>query len=429
MSQDLLCFSTAGSVDDGKSTLIGRLLFDTGNILEDQYQALAEASERRGKSEVDLALLTDGLQAEREQGITIDVAYRYFSTEKRKFIIVDSPGHEQYTRNMVTGSSHAEAAIILVDARQGIQRQTRRHSYIARMLGIPNLIFAINKMDLVDFSEETFNRLQAELTEWVGRRDDHFSEASISFIPVSALKGDNIVYRSTSTPWYQGPTLLEYLQRVPVEKELRHFPARFPIQGVARPSAHNGEDLHDFRGYTGLLETGTLRVGDRVTVFPAGHTSTIDRLHTYDGWLEEAHAGQSITVLLKDDIDISRGDLLVRESDSPAPKLAKQITADICWLSDRALDPRRKYLLKHTTRNTKVVIEELINTIDIHSLETMDAKTETILHANDIGRVRLKLQQPIVTDHYTECRLTGSFILIDEATLNTVGAGLIRSTH
>ncbi len=430
MSQDLLCFSTAGSVDDGKSTLIGRLLYDTGNILEDQYQALAEASGRRGKTEVDLALLTDGLQAEREQGITIDVAYRYFSTEKRKFIIVDSPGHEQYTRNMVTGATHAQAAIILVDARLGIQKQTRRHSYIARMLGIPHLIFAINKMDLINYNQSVFNDIKEELIAWVNQRDDHFSEtADIQFIPVSALNGDNIVHPSTHMSWYKGGTLLEYLQNVPVETELRQFPARFPIQGVSRPSAYDGDDLHDFRGYTGLLETGSLRVGDNVTVFPAGHMSVIDRIYTLDGWLDEAHAGESITVLLKDDIDISRGDTLVRTEDLPAPQLSKLITADICWLSDRALDPRRKYLLKHTTRTTKVMIDELINTVDIHTLETLDAKTETLLNANDMGRVRLKLQQPIVADRYAQCRPTGSFILIDEATLNTVGAGLIRDTQ
>ncbi|MES2206372.1 MAG: GTP-binding protein [Pseudomonadota bacterium] len=427
MSQDLLCFSTAGSVDDGKSTLIGRLLYDTGNILEDQYQALAEASGRRGKTEVDLALLTDGLQAEREQGITIDVAYRYFSTEKRKFIIVDSPGHEQYTRNMVTGATHAQAAIILVDARLGIQKQTRRHSYIARMLGIPHLIFAINKMDLIQYDQAVFNDIKEELIAWVNQRDDHFGEpADIQFIPVSALNGDNIVHRSTHMNWYKGDTLLEYLQKVPVATELRQFSARFPIQGVSRPSAHDGDDLHDFRGYTGLLETGALRVGDKVNVLPAGHTSVIDRIYTLDGWLDEAHAGESITVLLKDDIDISRGDTLVRVEDTQAPQLGKLITADICWLSDRALDPRRKYLLKHTTRTTKVMIDELINTVDIHTLETLGAKTETLLNGNDIGRVRLKLQQPIVADRYAECRPTGSFILIDESTLNTVGAGLIR---
>lgn len=428
MSQDLLCFSTAGSVDDGKSTLIGRLLYDTGNILEDQYQALAEASERRGKSEVDLALLTDGLQAEREQGITIDVAYRYFSTEQRKFIIVDSPGHEQYTRNMVTGASHADAAVILVDARHGIQRQTRRHSYIARMLGIPHLIYAINKMDLMEYRQETFDRICNDLLQWQQQQNDHFSEARISFIPVSALNGDNIVHRSTHMAWYEGATLLESLHSITIETGSHSFPARFPIQGVARPSAHEGEDLHDFRGYTGRLETGSLQVGDAVQVLPAGHRSTIDRIYTLDSWKNKAHAGESITVLLKDDIDISRGDMLIKIDEQPAPTVTKRIEADICWLSDRTLDPQRKYILKHTTRNSKVLIDSLTHVIDIHTLDTIEAKTETRLNANDIGRITLKLQHPIVADPYTASRLTGSFILIDEASLNTVAAGLIRYT-
>jgi sulfate adenylyltransferase subunit 1 len=427
MSQDLLCFSTAGSVDDGKSTLIGRLLYDTGNILEDQYQALAEASERRGKSEVDLALLTDGLLAEREQGITIDVAYRYFLTDTRKFIIVDSPGHEQYTRNMVTGASHADAAIILIDARQGIQSQTRRHSYIARLLGIPSLIFAINKMDLAHYDESTFHSICTELTTWLAHKDDHFSEARISFIPVSALKGDMIVHRGTNMNWYKGSTLLEALETCPIEQKSQQPTARFPIQGVARPSAAEQNEWHDFRGYTGLLESGQLKLGDTVRILPTGQCSTIDRIYTLDGWLDKAHAGQSITVLLKEDIDISRGDMIVSENPDNLPQVTKEITADICWLSDTPLDRRRKYLLKHTTRKTKVIIEDCLHTIDIHTLDTHPATPETTLTPNTIGRLRFKLQQPIIADLYANSRATGSFILIDESTLNTVAAGLIRS--
>jgi sulfate adenylyltransferase subunit 1 len=414
----LLRFITAGSVDDGKSTLIGRLLFDSKGIFEDQLSAIERASVRRGKGEMDLSLLTDGLQAEREQGITIDVAYRYFSTPRRKFIIADSPGHEQYTRNMATAASTASLAVILLDARHGIVTQTRRHAYIARLLGIPHIVFAINKMDLVDYSEATFRRLRDELAAFAaqaGIPDAHY-------VPMSALNGDNVVEQTARMPWYDGPTLLELLEDIDIERDLSELALRFPVQGVLRPAAGADRSLADFRGYAGRIETGVVAVGDAVTVLPSGATSRVRAIHAFDRSLEVAVAPQSVALLLEDQIDVSRGDLIVRSAAQPHSR--REFAATLCWLSEAPLDPSRKYLLKHTTRTVKARVSAIDHRVDIHTLARETGIDR--LQVNEIGQVRLKVQQPLALDAYGENRATGSFILIDEATNNTVAAGMVE---
>ncbi len=415
----LLRFVTAGSVDDGKSTLIGRLLFDSKGIFEDQLNAIERASLRRGKGEMDLSLLTDGLQAEREQGITIDVAYRYFSTPRRKFIIADSPGHEQYTRNMVTAASTASVAVILVDARNGIVTQTRRHTYIARLLGIAHVVFAVNKMDLVGYRESEFRALRCKLQEFA-------EQAAIPhafYVPISALHGDNVVEQTVRMDWYEGPTLLELLEDMEVERGVAGLPLRFPVQGVVRPYGVNIDPRWtDFRGYSGRIESGTVAVGDTVTIQPSGLTTTIRNIHTYDGSLEVAIAPQSVTLQLEDQFDVSRGDMITG-IDSP-PTVTRNPSATLCWLSEIALDPRRKYFLKHSTRTVKALVSGIGHRVNIHTLEE-EPGIDT-LRVNEIGLVHFKLQQPLVLDAYRKNRSTGSFILIDEATNNTVAAGMIE---
>ena len=411
---DLLRFSTAGSVDDGKSTLIGRLLYDSKGIFEDQLAAIEKTSRRRGYGQVDLALLTDGLRAEREQGITIDVAYRYFATPRRKFIIADTPGHVQYTRNMVTGSSTADLAIILIDARQGVLEQSRRHAFIATLLGIPHLVVAVNKMDLVSYSEETFNAIREEFSSWAQKLDVH----DIQFIPISALHGDNVVTRSLSMPWYQGPSLLYHLESVYIGSDRNLIDARFPVQWIIRPQT---DEHHDYRGYAGQIAAGVFRKGDQVTVLPSGKTSRIARIETMDGELEAAGPPMSVSMLLEDDIDISRGDMICRPHNQPT--VANELDAMMCWMSDSALRPGGRYLLKHTTKTVKAVVDDLRYRIDVNTLHRDQAATE--LGLNEIGRIHVRTSAPLLLDPYDLSRTTGGFILIDEATMDTVGAGMV----
>jgi sulfate adenylyltransferase subunit 1 len=411
---ELLRFITAGSVDDGKSTLIGRLLHDSKAIFEDQLSAVERTSRRRGVQGLDFSLLTDGLQAEREQGITIDVAYRYFATPKRKFIIADTPGHEQYTRNMVTGASTANLAVILIDARKGALTQSRRHAYIASLLGIPHIVVAVNKMDLVDYSQEVFERIRQAFTEFAAA----LSVRDVIYIPISALKGDMVVERSENLPWYDGPALLELLENIEIDYDLNLDDFRFPVQWVCRPAT---PEHHDFRGYTGRIESGIVAVGDRVTVLPSGRSSTLKRILSFDGELERAFAPQSVTLLLEDDIDISRGDMIVKSGD--AVRVAKEYEANVCWLGEQPLDLRRKYLIKHTTKLIKALITRIDHRVDINTLQLVDGISE--LHMNDIARLGIKVQQPLVIDSYASNRTTGNFIIIDEVTNNTVGAGMI----
>ncbi len=410
----LLRFITAGSVDDGKSTLIGRLLHDSKSIFEDQFSAIARTSEKRGMNAVDLSLLTDGLQAEREQGITIDVAYRYFATPKRKFIIGDTPGHEQYTRNMVTAASTANLAIILVDARKGVLTQTKRHSYLASLLGVPHVVLAVNKMDMVDYSKQRFEEIVGEYKRFAAQLNLH----DVHCIPLSALNGDNVVERSDAMDWYIGPTLLELLEAVEIDHDVNTSDFRFPVQWVCRPQT---DEHHDFRGFAGRIEAGEVSVGDEVTVLPSGRTSTVKEIVTYDGSLQTAFAPQSVTLTLADEIDISRGDMLVRSSAHP-PKVEKEFEATLCWLSETPLDKNRKYLVKHTTRMAKCLFSRLDFRVDVNTLEQHAADR---LNMNDIARVALKTQQPLVFDSYDTDRATGSFIVIDEASNNTVAAGMI----
>lgn len=413
---ELLRLVTVGSVDDGKSTLIGRLLVDTKGAFEDQLLAVRKkknTEEVASAEEIDLAMLTDGLAAEREQGITIDVAYRYFATPKRKFIMADCPGHEQYTRNMVTGSSTANAAIILVDARNGVMTQTRRHTHILGLLGIPHLIVAINKMDLVDFDEATFNNIKAELGEFCAKQGIN----DLICIPMSALNGDMVAVRGDNMPWYQGHTLLETLESLSVLDHIDEQPFRFPVQLVNRPQT---ADLPDYRGFMGRVTSGTVRVGDAITVLPSGLQSTVKEIVTFDGNLEEAFAPQSVTLTLTDNIDISRGDMLVHPQ--AQPRCEKEITANICWIGEEPLTPKKKYLIKHTTNTAKVLINSIEFRTDINSMEKQ-ASDE--LSMNDIGQVTLKLQKPVYFDAYSENKASGCFILIDTFTNNTVGAGMI----
>ena len=410
---ELLRFITAGSVDDGKSTLIGRLLHDSKSIFEDQLSAITHTSQRRGMENVDLSLLTDGLQAEREQGITIDVAYRYFATPKRKFIIADTPGHEQYTRNMVTGASTANLAIILVDARKGVLTQSRRHAYLASLVGIPHLVVAVNKMDLVDYSREVFERIYKDF--------DAFAKGlelrNIAYIPMSALNGDMVVERAGRLDWYQGPTLMDLLENVPIDHDINLEDFRFPIQLVCRPQT---EELHDFRGYMGRIESGFISVGDAVKVLPSGLTSRVKEIVTYDGNLDEAVAPQSVTLTIEDHLDISRGDMLVKPVNIPPVK--KEFEAVLCWLSEQSLDLRRKYLIKHTTRTVKALVSGIAYRVDVNTLKHEAADT---LKMNDIGRVLFKVHQPLACDPYQRNHATGSFIVIDEGNNNTVAAGMI----
>jgi len=413
----LLRFLTCGSVDDGKSTLIGRLLFDTKTILADTLNAIEKTSAKRGMSAVDLSLLTDGLQAEREQGITIDVAYRYFSTGTRKYIIADAPGHEQYTRNMVTAASTANLAIILVDARKGVLTQTRRHSTIAHLLAIPHLVVAVNKMDLVDYDQAVFEKIKADYQAFaakVGLTRD------IRFIPLSALNGDMVVDRGERLGWYEGPTMLEILEAAPAAHTEEAEAFRFPVQYVCRPQDSANPELHDYRGFMGRVESGTIRVGDAVTVLPSGLSSKVKAIEIGGRKIDHAIHEQSVSILLEDEIDISRGDMIVKSSE--APEAVKQIDATVCWLAEAPMSPARTYLVRHTTREVKAKIAKIDYRLDVNTLEHTEATT---LAMNDIARLTLKLAQPIVADAYGDNRASGAFIVIDESTNNTVGAGMI----
>lgn len=418
-NDSLLRFMTCGSVDDGKSTLIGRLLFDTKTILTDTLSNISNTSKKRGMEAVDLSLLTDGLQAEREQGITIDVAYRYFSTGTRKYIIADAPGHEQYTRNMVTAASTADLAIILIDARKGVLTQTRRHSYLAHLVGISHIVVAVNKMDLVDYSQETYDKICADYTAFAeelglaGARD-------IQFIPMSALNGDMLVDRLDSMPWYQGETLLEMLEKAPAAHVDKAEKFRFPVQFVCRPHASADAELHDFRGFMGSIESGDIAIGDAVTVLPNGYQSKVKAIQIGDEQLQSAQTQQSITLLLEDEIDTSRGDMIVKSDEAPEP--VKQIEAHVCWLGETPLSPARTYIVRHTSRESKAKIGAIQYKIDVNTLEHQDSSD---LKMNDIARLTFKLAQPLMVDSYLENRATGAFIIIDESNNNTVGAGMI----
>ncbi len=410
---ELLRFITAGSVDDGKSTLIGRLLYDSKSIFEDQLSSITNTSHKRGMTDVDLSLLTDGLQAEREQGITIDVAYRYFATPKRKFIIADTPGHEQYTRNMVTGASTANLAIILIDARKGVLTQSRRHAYLASLMGIPHLVVAINKMDLVGYSSDVVKKISQEFAEFAAK----LGLENIVYIPMSALNGDMVVERGDNLSWYKGSTLMEVLENTPIDNDINLEDFRFPVQLVCRPKT---KEFHDFRGYMGRIESGQISVGDEVTVFPSGLSSRIKEIVTYDGLLDHAFAPQSVTLTIEDHLDISRGDMLVKTEN--APHVSKKINTILCWLSEVALDPKRKYLLKHSARIVKAGVSKIDYRVDINTLSHEAVDT---LKMNDIGCVELNVQQPLACDDYQKNHATGSFIVVDEASNNTVAAGMI----
>jgi sulfate adenylyltransferase subunit 1 len=417
LDMQLLRFSTAGSVDDGKSTLIGRLLYDSKSIFEDQLQAVEEASKNRGNEEVNLALLTDGLRAEREQGITIDVAYRYFATPKRKFIIADTPGHIQYTRNMVTGASTANLSIILIDARHGVLEQTVRHSYISSLLGIPHILVAVNKMDLVDFSEERFKEIQ----EAYNKMSETLNINNVTFIPISAKDGDNVVNKSERTPWYTGPSLLEFLETVPVEGAHEEEPFRFPVQYVIRPIS---SQFPDFRGYAGRVAGGVIRPGDRIEVLPSGQQSTVSHITQTTEELEEATAPLSITLQLTDDIDISRGDTIVKVGEK-RPSVEQDITLAVCWFNETQLRPRNKYILRQTTSETPVIVRSINFRRNINTLEKEEGVEA--LNMNDIAEITIHTANPLVFDDYRENRITGSLIFIDPDTNETMGAGMIRN--
>jgi len=430
MTLDLLRFTTAGSVDDGKSTLIGRLLYDSKQVFEDQLAHIAQASERRGgEGTLDLALLTDGLRAEREQGITIDVAYRYFATAKRRFIIADCPGHRQYTRNMVTGASTADVAVVLIDARKGVLEQSKRHAFISALLGIPHMLVAINKMDLVDRSQARYEELVAEFEDFAtrlrGGKNPRRTETS--YIPISALDGDNVVWRSELMDWYDGLPLLEYLEEVDVAYDHPHErPARFPVQWVIRPSSGSQEE-RDYRGYAGQLASGALRRGDEVSVLPGAGRTRIAAIETYDGELEEAVAPMSLTLRLEDELDVSRGELICHPEQEPA--VSRELAADVCWMADAPLRPGGRYLLKQTSRTATAIVDQIEDTVDVHTLQRAAAASGTELGLNDIGRVRLRTSVPLAFDPYGSNRRTGSFILIDQASNGTVGAGMIAATN
>jgi sulfate adenylyltransferase subunit 1 len=410
---------TCGSVDDGKSTLIGRLLFDTKTILADTLTQISNTSKKRGMEAVDLSLLTDGLQAEREQGITIDVAYRYFSTGTRKYIIADAPGHEQYTRNMVTAASTANLAIILIDARRGVLTQTRRHSYLAHLVGIQHIVVAVNKMDLVNYDKTTYDKICSDYLAFA--QEIGFAQArDIKFLPMSALAGDMLVDRLENMPWYQGETLLEILESAPAAHTEGNEEFRFPVQFVCRPHASADADLHDFRGFMGRIESGNIAVGDAVTVLPNGYQSKVKAIQLGDNQLKSAQTEQSVTILLEDEIDTSRGDMIVKTGSSIEP--LKQIEAFVCWLSETPLSPARTYVIRHTTRESKAKVGTISYKVDVNTLEE---QATTDLKMNDIARITFKLAQPLMVDSYNTNRATGAFIVIDESTNNTVGAGMI----
>ncbi len=419
-NDSLLRFMTCGSVDDGKSTLIGRLLFDTKTILADTLNQMERTSKKRGLDAVDLSLLTDGLQAEREQGITIDVAYRYFSTGTRKYIIADAPGHEQYTRNMVTAASTANLAIILIDARKGVLTQTRRHSYLAHLVGIPHIVVAVNKMDLINYDQATFEKIKSDYLVFAEQIGLQHSGRDIKFVPLSALNGDMLVDRGESIPWYEGPTLLELLEMAPAAHSEINEHFRFPVQFVCRPHASDDPELHDFRGFMGKVESGFISIGDNVTVLPNGINSRIKSIKLGTQELSEAITEESVTLLLEDEIDISRGDMIVKTGQFSDP--VKQITAMVCWLSETPLSTARTYVIRHTTRESKAKIAEISYKVDVNSLEKIPTEG---LNMNDIAKVSFKLAQPLMVDSYRVNRATGAFIIIDETTNNTVGAGMI----
>jgi sulfate adenylyltransferase large subunit len=430
MTLDLLRFTTAGSVDDGKSTLIGRLLYDSKQVYEDQLEHVAQASERRGgEGTFDLALLTDGLRAEREQGITIDVAYRYFATAKRRFIIADCPGHRQYTRNMVTGASTADVAVVLIDARRGVLEQSKRHAFLSALLGIPEMVVAINKMDLVDFSQARYDELVEEFEAFARklRGGKNPRRTRTSYLPMSALNGDNVVARSAAMPWYDRPPLLELLESVEVAYDNPDAkPARFPVQWVIRPQgAAVGNGHSDYRGYSGQLASGALRVGDEVAVLPAGTRTRIAAIDTYDGSLEEAAAPMSLTLRLEDELDVSRGELICHPDE--APTVARELEADVCWMAEQPLRPGARYVLKHTAHTATAIVERLEDILDVHTLERVAPPEQ--LELNDIARVHLRTSAPLAFDPYTSNRRTGSFILIDEASNGTVAAGMIVGSN
>src|SRR2546425_2949490 len=413
--KDLLRFSTAGSVDDGKSTLIGRLLFDSQNVYEDQIKAVMQASVNRSAGPIDFSLLTDGLRAEREQGITIDVAYRYFATTKRKFIIADAPGHEQYTRNLVTSASNSDLAVILIDARNGIMTQSRRHAFIAHLLGIRHFSVAIDKMDLVDYRRERYEGIRKDFTNFI----DRLGGAAIYCVPISALEGDHVTEPSARMAWYTGPRLLELLETIEVDDQQHKLHFRFPIQLVSRPPA--SPDFHDFRGYMGRVASGSIRVGDHVVVLPSRARTTVTGILTKDGPLQEAFARQSVTLTLADDLDISRGDVISCEPQPP--QVRTEFKATLCWMNERKLHLNHRYTLRHTTRNVRAIVNEIDYLLDINTLERKSPVSE--LQTNDIGQVRIKTLQPLVCDPYKVNRQTGGFIILDENN-DTVAAGMIE---
>lgn len=411
---ELLRFTTAGSVDDGKSTLIGRLLYDSKSIFEDQFNTIKETTERRGEEGINFALLTDGLKAEREQGITIDVAYRYFSTPKRKFIIADTPGHIQYTRNMVTGASTANAALILIDARQGIVEQTKRHAFIASLLQIPHLIICINKMDLVDFEEDVFQDIKQSFKSFASKLDVN----DIHFLPISALKGDNVVNKSSNMSWYEGSTLLYTLENIHIASDHNFIDCRFPVQYVIRP---NNDDYHDYRGYAGRIAGGIFKKGDQVVVHPSGFSSKIKAIHTADGEIQEAYPPMSVSMLLEDDIDVSRGDMIVRENNQA--NVTQDLEVMICWFNAKAMQLRGKYTLLHTSQEVRCVIKDIRYKLDINTLHRNQEDKQ--IEMNDIARVVIRTTKPLFIDPYRKNRVTGAMILIDEGSHETVGAGMI----
>jgi bifunctional enzyme CysN/CysC len=419
---DMLRLATAGSVDDGKSTLIGRLLFDSKAIFEDQLAAVERTSKDRGEEYTNLALLTDGLRAEREQGITIDVAYRYFATPRRKFIIADTPGHVQYTRNMVTGASTADLAVVLVDARNGLTEQSRRHAFLATLLRVPHLVLAVNKMDLVDYDAAVFELIAEEFTSFATKLEI----GDLTFIPISALHGDNVVQRSASMPWYDGPSLLHHLEHVHIASDRNLIDVRFPVQYVIRPHQATDPELHDYRGYAGQVAGGVLKPGDEVMHLPSGLTTTISRIDTARGPVAEAFPPMSVTLLLDDDLDVSRGDMFCRQHNQPP--VVQDVEALVCWMTDaRSLSPRSRLIVKHTTRTVKAIVRDLHYRLDVNTLHRDEGAAE--LRLNEIGRVTLRLTQPVFCDPYTRNRLTGSLILIDEASNATVGAAVITDAR
>jgi bifunctional enzyme CysN/CysC/sulfate adenylyltransferase subunit 1 len=418
---DLLRFATAGSVDDGKSTLIGRLLLDSKSIFEGQLEAVEATSQSKGYDYTDLALLTDGLRSERERGITIDVAYRYFATPNRKFIIADTPGHVQYTRNMVTGASTADLGLVLVDARQGLTEQSRRHAVILSLLRVPHLVLAVNKMDLVDYDEATYQRIYADFTSFATK----LNVPDLAVIPISALKGDNVVNRSENMPWYSGPSLMHHLENVHVASDRDLVDTRFPVQYVIRPriNGEGAENFHDYRGYAGQVAGGVLKPGDEVVVLPSGMTSRIAGIDLFDREIEQAFPPMSVTVRLEDDVDVSRGDMIARVNNAPTP--SQDIDAMVCWMTNEPLRPRQKLAIKHTTRTARAVVKDVKYRLDVNTLHR-DQDTQE-LGLNEIGRVQLRTTVPLLCDPYGRNRTTGSFVLIDEATGVTVGAGMINT--